>query len=117
MTGVQTCALPISLGQFRSASGSSARDTVVGPGAIAVNPGALTIAVTASTPPVNRDPPPGFTRFLGSVMTDAFLATETNYQVPATTSSVDPRWLWAFSQAGGATVTWMATVLSLNPAP
>jgi hypothetical protein len=105
------------LGQFRSASGSSAQDAVVGPGPIAVNPGALTVAVTVAAPSVNRDPPPGFTRFLGSVMTDTFLATETNYQVPATTSSVDPRWFWAFSQAGGATVTWMATVLSLNPAP
>lgn len=105
------------LGPFRSATGSSAQDTIVGPGAIAVNPGALTVAVTAATAPVNRDPPPDFTRFLGSVMTDAFLAIETNYQVPATTSSVDPRWFWAFSQAGGATVTWFATVLSLNPAP
>ncbi len=108
---------PTALGQFRSASGSSQQDTVVGPGSIAVSPGALTVAVTMATRPVNRDPPPGFTRFLGSVMTDAFIGTETNYQVPATTSTVAPTWFWAFSQAGGATVTWLATVLSLNPAP
>lgn len=105
------------IGQARSASGASARDTVVGPGPVATNPGALAVAVTVATAPAGRDPPPGFTRFFGSVMTDAFLATETNYQVPVTGSSVDPRWFWAFSQAGGATVTWLATVLSLNPAP
>jgi hypothetical protein len=114
-TGVEG-SFSAALGSVRSASGSSARDTTVGPGSIAVDAGALALAVTMASAPVNRDPPPGFIRFPASVMTDLVMATETDYLVAPTMTTVDPRWFWVFGSQGGAATTWLATVFALNPA-
>lgn len=108
---------PAALGQVRSDTGSATQDGFVGPGPIAVNPGALAFAVTASTPPVSRDPPAGFTRIDATAMTDAVFAAEGDYAVSASGGTADPRWFWGFGARGGTPVTWLATTLALNPPP
>jgi hypothetical protein len=105
------------LGQVRSATGASAQDAVVGPGPITVNPGGIAVAVTMSSPAVSRDPPPGFTRIDGTTMTDAYFATEADYALRPNGGTADPGWFWGFSARGGTPVTWLATVLALNPPP
>ncbi|HEY6853345.1 MAG TPA: hypothetical protein VI139_03800 [Gemmatimonadales bacterium] len=96
-----------------SGSGTGATNMFVGPGSIAVGAGALAYGVTMSNDVVGRDPPTGYTRNLDGVMSDAVMAAEGDYMVSSAIGTTNPQWMWAFN----APSTWLASVVSLNPAP
>ena len=97
----------------RSGFGTAATNVFVGPGAIAVGAGAVAYGVTMSNGLVGRDPPAGYTRTPDGVMGDAVMIAEGDYMVSAALGTTNPQWMWAFS----APSTWLASVVSLNPAP
>src|SRR5258708_4301197 len=97
----------------RSGSGTASTNVFVGPGAIAIGTGALAYGVTWSNPPTGRDPPTGYTRTLNGVMGDTVMTAEGDYMVAAAAGTTKPQWMWAFN----APSTWLASVVSLNPAP
>jgi PKD repeat protein len=99
------------LGPHRSASGSGSSPTTAAPGPIAVGAGALAYAVTMSNAVVGTDPPAGFASVTN--LSDASMKADGQYAVPATAGTVDPQWTWYFSSPS----QWLATVLTLNPAP
>lgn len=97
----------------RSGFGTAATNVFVGPGAVAIGTGALAYGVTMSNGLVGRDPPAGYTRTADGVMADAVMVAEADYMVSSTTGTTNPQWMWAF----GATSTWLASAVTLNPAP
>ena len=97
----------------RSGSGTASTNVFVGPGAIAIGTGALAYGVTMSNPPTGRDPPTGYTRTLDGVMGDTVMTAEGDYMVSSALGTTNPQWMWAFN----APSTWLASVVSLNPAP
>jgi hypothetical protein len=97
----------------RSGSGTGSTDMFVGPGAVAIGTGALAYGVTMSNGLVGRDPPAGYTRTADGVMADAVVVAEGDYMVSSSTGSTNPQWMWAF----GAPSTWLASAVTLNPAP
>ena len=99
------------LGPHSSAFGSGSTATVADPGSITVGTGGLAYGVTFSNALVGHDSPTDFA-VLADASNDAqSLSGETVYALPASPSSVDPRWTWLFS----APSSWLATVLTLNP--
>jgi hypothetical protein len=97
----------------RSAFGTAATNVFVGPGAIAVGTGALAYGVTMSNGLAGRDPPTGYIRTNDGVMSDNVLVAEGDYMVSSAVGTTNPQWMWAFN----APSTWLASVVSLNPAP
>ena len=98
------------LGAHHTGFGSGSTTTVADPGAISVAAGALVYGVTMSNGLAGRDPPPGFANV--QTQSDASLVTEGDYAVQASTGTAHPQWTWYFSSPS----TWLATVLTLNPA-
>jgi hypothetical protein len=109
-TGVNAVAAQ-GVGAHRSASGSSAGITTVGPGAIAVGPGALAYAVTMANTVAGKDQSAGFSEVTG--LSDTALSLEVDFAVQAAGGSVDPQWTWFF--ADSPPTDWLTTVLALNP--
>ncbi|HXI33124.1 MAG TPA: hypothetical protein VNH63_03510 [Gemmatimonadales bacterium] len=97
----------------RSGFGTAATNVFVGPGAVAVGTGALAYGVTMSNGLVGRDPPAGYIRTPDGVMGDNVMIAEGDYMVSGALGTTNPQWMWAFS----APSTWLASVVSLNPAP
>jgi len=102
------------MGASNAASGSATAGTAytADPGAIDIGAGALAYGVSLVSRGgdlVDAAPPAEFT--ILNVLSDAFLVHEANYLVSSSARSVDPQWLWQFSQPS----TWLATVLALNP--
>jgi len=98
------------LGAHQHGFGSGSSPTVADPGAISVGAGALVYGVTMSNGLAGRDPPPGFANV--QTQSDAAMVTEGDYAVQASAGTAHPQWTWYFSSPS----TWLATVLTLNPA-
>ncbi len=96
-----------------SGSGTAATNVFVGPGAIAIAAGAVAYGVTMSNGLAGRDPPAGYTRTPDGVMGDNVMIAEGDYLVSSASGTTNPQWMWAFN----APSTWLASVVSLNPAP
>jgi len=100
------------VGSHRSASGSGSTGTLAGPGPVAIGAGSLAYAVTMSDAVVTTEPPAGFAS-IGGAGSDQFIREDGQYLVSAGLGTVDPRWTWNFT----APSTWLASVITLNPAP
>jgi len=94
-----------------SATGSGSTTTAADPGAIPVATGALAYGVSMVDGPVGKDPPLGFTNITD--VSDAAIRADAEWAVPASDTSIDPRWTWYFQSPH----SWLATVLALSPAP
>jgi len=105
--------LPVTVGAFASAQGSSNVPVTAAPGAISVAPGGLAYGVTMSGTLVGLNQPTApFTYFAG--LSDNYLKTDEEYALLSSGGVVNPEWTWFFSanQPG----SWMATTVALNPA-
>jgi hypothetical protein len=100
------------VGSHRSASGSGSTGTLAGPGAAPIGAGSLAYAVTMSNAVVTTEPPAGFAS-IGGAGSDQFIREDGQYLVSTAVGTVDPRWTWNFQ----APSTWLASVITLNPAP
>jgi hypothetical protein len=100
------------VGAHRSASGSGSVSTVAGPGSVAIGAGSLAYAVTMSNGVVTTEPPAGFAS-IGGAGSDQFIREDGRYLVSTGVGTVDPQWTWNFN----APSTWLATAITLNPAP
>ena len=94
-----------------SASGTGSVPTVADPGTLTAGVGGLVYGTTVSGSIVGLDPPAGFTNLTN--MSDVSMKSDGEYAVLPSGGSSDPRWTWFFSSPG----TWLASVLTLNPAP
>jgi len=99
------------VGSHRSAFGTAAGGSLIGPGAIPIGAGALAYGVSMSNGLVGRDPPLGFTRI--DAGSDAFFVNEGDFAVQSAIGSIDPKWFWAFADSPPS--TWLASVIALNP--
>jgi hypothetical protein len=99
------------LGAFKSASGSgSTAPTPASVGGVQAKAGALVYGVTMGSAVAEPYRPAGYNMI--NTMTEAGppMWTDGEYQVQASAGSVNPEWLWPFSQQS----TWLATVLTLD---
>ncbi|HVH09642.1 MAG TPA: hypothetical protein VM736_07585, partial [Gemmatimonadales bacterium] len=108
VSGVSTQAV----GNHHSAAGSGSAPTTANPGQIAVNSAALVYGVSMASPVVGLQSPSGFTSI--GEGSDASIKEDAEYAVPTSAGSADPQWTWYFDSTHPG--TWLATVLSLNPA-
>ncbi len=99
------------VGAFRSASGSgSTAPTPASVGGIPAKAGALVYGVTMGNAVVEPYRPAGYNMINTMSESQAPMWTDGEYQIQASAGSVDPQWLWPFSQPS----TWLATVLTLD---
>jgi hypothetical protein len=124
-TGVHSD-FPQARGASRSDSAAVTTQTpdTAHPGPITVNGGALAYGVTMSRPPVSvgltPQQPEAFQRI--DRTSDQHMAAAADFAVPDATRPVDPQWTWFYDDptsgcAPSTPCTWLATVLTLNPAP
>src|SRR6266516_7566572 len=104
------------LGAHVSRSGSGSAPTPVHPGTLTTTtPGALVYGVAMSRPPINFDPPPGWSSHLQMMgLADGTIQADGRFLVAANPTSVDPTWTWFYDQTRPG--TWLATGLVLNAA-
>lgn len=96
-----------------SASGSDSVATTASAGQVAIGAGSLAYAVTLSNAMVGADPPAGFTMLAVQSNGTFSMVDESNYRISPNVTTVQPQWFWYFNQPS----TWLASVLTLNPAP
>jgi hypothetical protein len=101
------------VGSHSSGAGSGSAPTTADPGTVAVGAGSLALGVTLSNALVGAEAPLNFTTLAVQSNSDFGMVDETNYLLSPTVSSVNPQWLWYFTQPS----TWLASVITLNPAP
>lgn len=101
------------IGSHSSASGSGSVPTTADAGTAAIGAGALAYAVTLSNAMVGADPPAGFTMLAVQSNSSFSMVDESNFLISPNVATVHPQWFWYFNQPS----TWLASVLTLNPAP
>lgn len=101
----------VTLGAHRAAGGTGSSVTTADAGAVAVNAGSLVYGITLGNQVVGVEPPAGFSNV--NNISDATLKVDGEFASQSSGGTVTPQWTWFFNSPS----TWLATVLTLNPAP